>query len=316
MFKILQHRAISPLIRFTAVGLASACALTLTAVAPATAAPLPQPTSTSALEQLGISVSADGWITYSKRQSSSLPLTDVTVTVVQGPRTPEGQCGISGEVLATTAPTYSEQIGFNPRSCESRVLSGKLTQAAADTLMARLGSAGGSQSAAQTSTTVPAARSGSAGILTSYQSAHTTTQWIDPLNITITQQAINLQWPLYGAGGTLSSSWPSYAFPYDGWTTYGPYFSGFNTLYDNSGWYVSANSHFVNYDFAALVYFLLGLSGWLACGAHLTTRADFYHNVQVTGYRSGGKNHWWSDSVNGACSNLVHHATLNGYGWW
>ena len=84
----------------------------------------------------------------------------------------------------------------------------------------------------------------------------------------------------------------------------------------DKGWYVRANSHFTNYDFAAIIYSLLGLAGWLACGAHFSTRADFYHNVRVTGYRSGAKGHSWSDSKSGACSNLVHHATSNGYGWY
>jgi hypothetical protein len=298
----------------TAIVVTVALSMVSTAMSPATAAP-PKPAPVSALSQLGISVAADGWITYGNQHSSSLPLTNVGVKTVKGARTPEGQCAITGALDASSTATYTEQIGFNPTTCESRVLSGDLTPAAEAALADQSPKA---TVAGKTATPAAAktAPSGGNAVATSYQSAHTTTRWIDPVNIVITSQAINMTWPLYGAGGSLNASAPYYAFPYDGWSVYGPYFTPFYTLSDNSGWYIGANSHFVNYDFAAIVYALLGLTGWLACGALPTTRADFYHNVQVTGYRSGGKGHWWSDSVSGACSNLVHHETLTGYGNW
>jgi hypothetical protein len=151
---------------------------------------------------------------------------------------------------------------------------------------------------------------------TSYQSAYTIARWIDPANIVITSQAADLKWPLYGAGGTLSAASPYYAFPFDGWSVSGPTTSGFVSLAGNAGWYYQANSHFINTDFATVIYTLLGLSGWLLCGAHTTNRADFYHQVKVTGYTNNTRGANWSNSVSGACSNLVHIQAWGAYGWW
>ena len=304
------------------VGL-SVALLAMTSTTGASAAPptstAPTKASPSQLASLGLAVSDDGWINYTKSQAPSLGLADLKTTTVQGTRESDGTCVISGSsTSSSTAPTYEEEVGFNPTTCTSKITTGTITPTAAAKLAAAdpapdtTGSATGT-AAASTGGTASAQVTAKA---TSYQSAHTVTKWIDPVNITITRQAINLKWPLYGAGGTLTSSWPAYKFAYDGWSVSGPTFSGFKTLSGDAGWYVSAKSHFTNYDFAALIYFLLGLPGWLACGAHFSTRADFYHNVTVRGYRSGSRGSSWSDSKSGACSNLVHHATSNGYGWY
>lgn len=295
--------------------------LTLIAMVSYTGASAEPPDSTastkatpSQLASIGLAVSDDGWISYTKSQAGSLGLSNLKTTTVQGSRDADGNCVLSGSTstTASTVSTYEEEVAFNPTTCASKITTGTITAAAA----AKLAAAEPAADTNSSSTGTAASSAAKVAAATSYQSAHTVTKWIDPVNITITRQAINLKWPLYGAGGTLTSSWPAYKFRYDGWSVSGPTFSGFKTLSGDAGWYVGAKSHFINYDFAALIYFLLGLAGWLACGAHFSTRADFYHNVTVRGYRSGSRGHSWSDSKSGACSNLVHHATANGYGWY
>lgn len=305
-------------IRAVFVAALSLSLLALSSQTGASAEPPTTKTKTTAtpgqLTSIGIAVADDGWISYTKSRAGSLGLGNLTTTTVRGSRNTAGNCVFSGSTVASGAPTYSEEVAFNPTTCASKVTTGTITAAAA-TRLASTDVASNSNGSSM-STAAAATSQKMVAAATSYRSAHTVTKWIDPVNITITRQAINLKWPLYGAGGTLSSSWPAYKFRYDGWSVSGPHFSGFKSLSGNTGWYVSANSHFTNYDFAAIIYALLGLSGWLACGAHFSTRADFYHNVTVRGYRSGSRGHSWSDSKSGACSNLVHHATSNGYGWY
>jgi hypothetical protein len=310
------RRGRGTLLRVGIVGLISGCLLAVNAVGASAVPSPPSPAAPDrdALKALGVTVAADGWISYTKSKSSTLGLSGVTTRLVRGSRSTDGVCVSAGRLTTTGQPTYVEEVAFNPKTCAARVLTGVITAKAA----ARLVGEAASETATAQSKTAPSTKRGTEVLAatTYYQSAHTVTRWIDPLNITITRQAINLKWPLYGAGGTLRSSWPSYKFPYDGWSVSGPHFSGFKSLSDGSGWYVSANSHFVNYDFAALVYALLGLSGWLACGAHFTTRADFYHNVKVTGKRNNSAVFNWNDRKSGACSNLVHHNTSTGFGWY
>lgn len=302
---------------FASVASGTLLAVMLTSPASATTATSNSATSPSS-SPVGVSVGTDGWITYTQLDSSTLPLTDTSITLVQGVKQPDGSCTFNGGTTATSAINFSEEVALDPTTCSSRVLSGVLP-ASAPAAVASLTSSPSALVGA-TARAVPAnglaQATGMSAAAVSYQSAYTMTRWIDPLNIVITSQAINLTWPLYGSGGTLTSSWPVYHFPYDGWSQYGPNFSGFKTLANNAGWYVSANSHFVNTDFATFIYVTMGLSGWLACGAPTTNRADFYHNVTVAGYRNNTATHSYSDNVTGACSNLVHHETISNFGIW
>lgn len=274
----------------------------------------------SALADLGITVSPDGWINYSSTLDPSVQLENVTVQELTGTWTADGRCQISGQLTSSSADVYSEEIAYNPLLCASRVRTGTVVSGV-DPLAVPKALRANVKTPAPATMAVPAAKSSSragagtmAAAAVSYQTAHTKTSWIDPVNATITSQTVNMTWPLYGAGGTLSATWPSYKTPIDNWQ--GPYVStsGFVGLSGDTGWSYTANSHFINTDFATAVYILLGLSGWLACGAHLTNQADFYHSVTINGLRSGSYTHSWNDSKSGACSNLVHHGTSNGAG--
>ena len=290
------------------------------------AAPSPAPTvgvggstdQTSALAALGITVGDDGWINYKSALDPSATLSKATTSTVQGTLLKDGSCLIQGSVQTTgSAEVYSEEVAYNPETCAEKILSGVLP-AGQDPLPGSedpdgvvLGDA--------VSSRVPAAAQVKSGTVsaaaTSYASAHTKTSWIDPINLTITSNTVNLKWPLYGAGGTLTSSSPTYVFPWDNWQTVSLSNTGFKTLSDNSGWYVQQNVHFVNHDFADFVYANFGPLGWLACGSLSTDQADFYHQDRITGYRSGSTGNTWSDNVSGACSNLVHHASYTGSGF-
>jgi len=317
----LQQRRASFARRLTAIGCITATAVALGAATPANAAtpkPSPKPSSqnqASALAQLGISISADGWITYGHLKASSLSLTNTRTNTVKESRNAAGQCVISGKTDRGKKATYSEQIAFNPTTCESKVLTGDLTADEFNALVAKSGAAFPKSEKAPVAghqSTGPAGQ-GKRPQDYYYDDAYTVSEWIDPLDITITEQAVDFEWPLYGEAGYLYAGWPSYEFPYDGWATDGPYFDGF--YYYSDGYGDEANSHFINNDFAAIIYALMGLSGWLACGAHTTTQADFYHDLGVDGYDDDTAYGWWNDSVGGACSNLVHHWAAVGYGW-
>lgn len=282
---------------------------------------------------LGVVVGADGWLNYTNTQASSLDLQNPTTTVVDGIPDPDGGCDFTDNISATATSTedvYSEEVGYNPATCQDRVLTGTLTEADQTTL-----NQADSQVAANSSTTDPlnapltssqSAPTDSTGSgytslqsagSTSYGSAHINTQWIDPFFITITAMTNNLRWPLYGAGGTVSGRVNPYEFPYDGWSSSGVKPSPLTIGSVTNGWQLKATDHFTNRDFATFVYLSMGLSGWLACGAPTTNRADFYHGLTITGYRDNtySTSHA-GDHKSGACANLVHHKTRVARGWF
>jgi hypothetical protein len=223
----------------------------------------------------------------------------------------DGICTISasGDQVTDAAATWVEDTAYNPTTCQERLIVGGLTDTAVTALTDP------EDTSATTTSTLDAAASSSdsTAAATSYASAYEKTKWIDPVNITITSMTANLRWPLYGAGGTLSGRINPYEFKYDGWSNSGTPAVKFTSV--SGGWSVNAPEKFTNSDFATFIYLTLGLSGWLACGALATNTAHFYHNVTVTGYRSGSRGWAYSDKKDGACANLVHHGQYSGWGW-
>lgn len=89
---------------------------------------------------------------------------------------------------------------------------------------------------------------------------------IDPFEITITSIAANLTWDYNGSSRTYASaSADEYEFPYDGWTNNGLQPINFITPGDGSILYQEYDT-FINYDFALLMYSLLGPGGYALCG--------------------------------------------------
>jgi hypothetical protein len=257
-----------------------------------------------------------GWLQYTTTVASQLTLTNASTTTVTGTMESDGSCDIqsAGTAAATSADTFEEVTASNPLTCQDQILTGTLTAGDLTTLSALSTNPNGSADTAAVSDSAAALASASPAS-TSYQKAYVKTAWIDPLDITITSLADNLKWPLYGAGGTLTARVNPYEFKYDGWSSSGPSKIKFVTLSGNTGWSVNETDHFTNTDFASFVYVVFGVAGWLACGAPLTATAHFNHNVTVYGYRNNRRGWAWKDSKSGACTDLVHHAGWDGFGW-
>jgi hypothetical protein len=308
-----------------------------------TAPGTPTPGPSVPVGDIGVVIGDDGWITYTKTKASTLPLIGAKTQTVVGAFDTDGNCEITttGDSVSGAAATYTEDVAYNPTTCQAKIVVGGLSAAtvaslsdvqdvpnkaeATDSVAAGPdtspdsgtgvddsigGAPGDSPDAVQNASSANAAKAA-----TRYASAYEKTSWIDPLYITITSLTTNLKWPLYGAGGTLYGRNNPYKFRYDGWSSSGTPPVKFKTLPGNAGWSINAAEQFVNNDFAAFIYATMGMAGWLACGAHLTTTAKFNHNVTTKGYRSGSRGWAYSDKKSGACSNLVHHGQWNGSGW-
>lgn len=308
----------------TGIALLAMAVVATSGIAAASPAPAPSGASTGLGNSvLGVVGSADGWLTYTNTLAGTLALGNAHTTTLAGHRSADGSCAIGSGASAATprkaggTARFTEEVAYNPRTCQERVLTGDLTASAAAQLNA-MQPAGSAPTTATATAPAQASRNGGgvSPATTYYESAYTKTAWIDPLDITITSLANNLTWPLYGAAGTLTATAYAYEFPYDGWSssgiTFSPFYS-FNSSY-GPGWYIHAYDHFTNNDFAALVYALSGLAGWLACGAQFTTTAHFNHDVSVYGYSNDYRNRAWNDEVDGACADLVHHGEWDGFG--
>ncbi|WEO97798.1 hypothetical protein A6P39_029385 [Streptomyces sp. FXJ1.172] len=300
-------------------------------VSPGCGSPTPTPTATdspspSSTGIPGVAIGTDGWITYSDDATTQFGVTGTTKTI-NGTVQSDGTCQFDDSSSdSSSATTYEQEVGYNPTTCQERVLTGTITTAQEASLASPADTNAvpetpqSTDSTGDTAATVNAANSPysetgaaeTAAASTSYSNAHTKTAWIDPVNITITSLTTNLRWPLYGAGGTLNARNNAYKFKYDGWSTSGTPKPSFSTISD--GWGTGGAETFKNNDFENIVLLLLGPSGWAACGFSTAT-AVFKHNVHVYGHRDGSRSHTWSDSKAGGCSNLVHHRTSNGWGW-
>ena len=263
-------------------------------------------------------VSADGWIQY-----QSL-LTRVgapaKVTLLKGQRNAAGACTSSGGSdsgpTTSTAVAYTEEVAFNPQTCESKVATSTLSPAQANQLQALSSSSslsGQSSEKAATNTAANASAGNTALAASTVYSRWLRTDWIDPINITISSQRAGLRWT-----STAWSYWQYKRNSFKGCVgsvcldqTY--IVSGSNGLSTvTNGWRFNAKVHFRNTSFALWVVGILGASGWAACGFPTSSQADFYHSDTVTGYKSGAAAWNWSDSKSGACTNLVHHGSATG----
>jgi hypothetical protein len=319
-------------LRLFAVGAAVASVLAVTAnsgQARADTSSSAPPASPGAA--LGVSASSDGWLSYTNTMSSKLKLAGVATRTVAGHRGANGSCQVTGSNVAKpgSGTTFEEEVALNPTTCDEKIVTGTLDQAGVATLNALPTKGAVSAPTAGTASPGPArasataagastpARTGSGAkaAATTFSYAYTKTAWIDPVNITITSLTPNIQYPLWGSGPWVYYWTVPYEFPYDGWSSTGVN-NIFSYLYpsDTYGWQVEAVDHFTNTDFATFIYLTFGLSGWLACGAVFSVTAHFNHDVIVQGYANGNRGAGYNDSADGACANLVHHASWSGWG--
>lgn len=270
---------------------------------------------TEALSTVGIKVRPDGWIEYDSILRS-VGASGKTSRVA-GTREKDGGCTLSGSDEArfgSSRTTYTEELAYNPATCEFDVLVADLTPSQAADLNSMSGAASSDVSSTKgAGDAFSLYKAGDATTAATTYSRYLKTSWIDPINITISSQKVGLKWT--------SSSWLNWAYQRDSFKgcingvcldeTY--IVSGSDSLSTLSdGWKKTANVHFRNTSFALWVVAILGASGWAACGFPANSQADFYHTDSVTGYKNGGSAWNWNDSKSGACTNLVHHGDETG----
>ena len=309
-------------IRGAIITLLASCAGVAALLAPVSASASPGPSASSGAPSSptasvpGVVSLPGGWLQYTTTIASQLTLINPSTATVTGTMESDGSCDIqsAGTAASTSGATFEEETQFNPVTCQEKVLTGTLTAADLTTLAGLSANPNVAPDTAAVSDSATASSSASPAT-TYYQKAYVKTAWIDPATITITSLADNLEWPLYGAGGTLNARVNPYEFKYDGWSSPGPSKIKFVTLAGNTGWRVNETDNFTNSDFASFVYVVFGVAGWLACGSPLTVTAHFNHNVTVYGYRNNSRGWAWNDNKSGACTDLVHHGGWSGFGW-
>jgi len=269
---------------------------------------------TGALSAAGIKVRPDGWIEY----SSVLRRVGVSgkTSRVAGVHEKDGGCTLSGsdQSSGSNRTTYTEEVAYNPATCEFDILAADLTATQAAELRALTGAASSDVSSTEGSAdALTSSNAGDTNAIAATYARYLKTSWIDPINITISSQNVGLRW-----SGT---AWLNWAYKRDSFKgcvgsvcldkTY--IVSGSDSLATLSdGWTKTANVHFRNVSFALWVVGILGPSGWAACGFPTSSQADFHHTDSVTGRKSGASSWKWNDSKSGACTNLVHHGDETG----
>jgi hypothetical protein len=302
--------------RVAFIAAVTVCSLVAAQGASYAAPPNPVPadrgqSTTDALATVGITVRSDGWIEY-KSVLRSVGVTGKSSRVA-GKREKAGGCKFTGSDQASSGSvrtTYTEEVAYNPATCEFDVLVADLTPAQAAKLRAKSGDASSTRSSGD-SASVDRGENPPTTLAT-YE-RYLKTSWIDPIDITISSQKVGLRWT--------NTTWLNWAYARDSFKgcigsvcldeTY--IVSGSDTFGAVSGgWNKTANVHFRNVSFALWVVAILGPTGWAACGFPSSSQADFHHSDSVTGNTNGSSAWNWSDSKSGACTNLVHHGDETG----
>lgn len=299
--------SLRPSVRFLAAltgGVCGAAALlTPVQAAAATAAPaLPDTVASSAA--LGITVDSDGWIHYTKTLVNTLGLQNKTTTTSQGTKVAGGDCTFPATSTTTTgADTYSEEVAFNPLTCQDTVVSGTLT------------SAGQAKLNAETATTAQAATVATPAVAgAGAHAAFEKVSYVDPADITITSLTDNMKWVSNGRTITqTTSSAVSYKFQWDDWRATALKWTDSGYPFNKTFTKSQVSQTFTNTDFEKLILKLLGPMGLAACGG-TTAPAVFVLSPFVEGKPNGTFAVGHSNSVKGGCSDLVHFRENHGTG--
>ncbi len=262
-----------------------------------------------------IIVTSDGWIHYkSDLQALGKRAHVVDVTGTKGS---DGSCTWSGsdsgdDSVPTTTITVREEVAFNPATCQSTYLEADLTPADG----ALYADAAPLATAPQGLDNTVKGADPQAAALTTYTRWYQTI-WEDPIQIDITWEKVALKW-------NSSSRLAAQHKPYGFWGCLPGGYCPDRTYIDSSANYYGTYSNRFEYSgvssmhnstFSQWVRAILGPAGWAACGFTWTNRADFDHDVQVVGYKTGSWASNWNDTKSGACTNLVHHDEKTGSSW-
>jgi hypothetical protein len=263
-------------------------------------------TTTTTTSPAPVVVAANGWIDYNNTPATTMALTGKQTFSESGSFNAADNCEISFTQPSIPAGDSAvvDETSYNPTLCEATYAMGLTTPSEATSLGA-----------------TPIADANPATIspipLNEYNNkVYYKTEYIDPVDITITSLATNLSYNYSSAGvmGSVGVTGDGYHFAYDGWSGAAATF----TSGDNGGTTAYATGYYqqTNTDFAT---FMDSISGGLpVCG--LTTTAVFTENQTVGDSASkngaappapsGGN----SDSATGACSSLVHFGAEIGQG--
>ncbi|WP_370366408.1 hypothetical protein [Catenulispora sp. GP43] len=263
-----------------------------------------------------MTVGADGWFHYTKVLANSLHLQGATTRTINGKHAAGGGCMFDDGASKATSRSvngYSEEVAFNPKTCQESVIEGTLTASGLATLRA----ASPATSAGAVTGMGPSPRGTKGEVIPNLinYSAFEKVSWVDPADITITSLANNLSWNSDGS----SNLWASYngvpyAFAYDGWSSTGVSGSWGGCVGAGcTSIEASVTDTWHNTDFEAVLLFIMGPSAYAACGFD-DSPADFYLNPYIYGYSNGTYSWGHGQSANGGCSDLVHFRENHGGG--
>jgi hypothetical protein len=256
-------------------------------------------------------VTADGWMHYNNTLVDKIELINPTTTTTVGARDAEGHCVIASEGNVegdSSTFFFEEDIAFNPNTCEKQTVRASINATTAAQLDGLASGAEAPADQLHQSATAPDAPETIATTLPWH--AYVKTAWIDPVNITITSLADDIQWNRQLA---MSSEVNNYKFRYDGWTVT-PGTPPINWS-SGSGWKAtSTHDTFRNVDFERIIVALFGPAGFAACHFNFHP-AVFTHSLTATGRTNGVFVSHFSDTANGGCVNLVHHRAWSGFGY-
>jgi hypothetical protein len=312
---------------FTSLALISGVFLTLGTTGCSSDASTPEESASTATDEqqlrigngpAAVTKTKDGWIHFHNTAISKVDLIDPLTRTIDGTRDADGTCEVAsaGEVLETADAEIEEDIAFNPTTCQRVTVRGKITEASLAVLDKMAADA--DPQMADHEVAVDATQAGpeagadsalGAAAVRYTHSAYVKTAWIDPVDITITSLADNLDW---NAARDLRAIVQAYKFKYDGWsmTPSRPPIA----FHWGSNWGEAAtHEQFRNTDFEKIIIAVFGLAGYVMCGFN-SDAAIFTHNLQNYGYTNGARAWRWKDNAHGGCVNLVHHRAWHGPG--
>lgn len=260
--------------------------------------------ASSATVNAAVVVLPNGWIDYNNTSATTMALTSKQTFTESGQVDANGNCTIS--TIEPSIPTGDSAVvsetSYNPTLCEATYVMGLTSPAEAISLGATPSS----------TLSAPIVLSP----LTEYNNkVYYKTEYIDPLDITITSLAVNLSYNYSSTGvlGTSSTGGDGYHFAYDGWSGSAATFTdGINggTTVIGTGYYRQQNIDFQ--------LFMDAIGFGLLCTGSLT--ATFTQNMQIAdaAVKNGGTpppaSNANQDTATGGCSNLVHFGAEFGSG--
>jgi hypothetical protein len=282
----------------------------------------PPPSTPVPPTTIPVTVDADGWITYGNTLASSLSLVAPSTKTITGKVGGDGACifSDSGALASGSFGTFEEEIAFNPLTCQQTLISGQLTSASLAMLNsqtqvdANLNAPSRFASKRVGAAAKAATRhSPSAAAATQYKKDFTKSAYIDPLTITIASFTANLRWPLAGAAGTPTGNFVPYHYYFGVWSVSGTPPLNIYRIYNPNGYALQGAETITNWEFSAVVAFLLGPPGVLLCAG--LGPALFNFDETTYGRNDGSGAYSTNHSKSGACTNLTHYAHWSGFGW-